>query len=141
MQSVQNIVQSVRAVARTIFILGVVLVVLGVLSIIMPMAAGLAAQAIIGFLVIAAGVCWITFAFHAHDWGSGLWETLVGLLAVITGVSMLRHPLVSLAALTLIVAAYFIASGVLKVALAFRIRMLKSWVWVLINGVISILLD
>jgi len=140
MNGIKNVVDSVRAAARTIFILGITLVILGVLSIIMPMVAGLAAQTIVGLLIIAAGVCWITFAFHAHDWGSGLWETLVGLLAVITGVMMLKHPLVGLSALTVVVASYFIATGVLKVIFAFRIRMLKSWVWILINGCISILL-
>src|SRR4029077_1199277 len=105
-----------------------------------PMAAGLAAQSVIGLLMIAAGICWVTFAFHAHDWGSGLWETLVGLLATITGVLMLAHPVVGLAALTLVVASYFIAIGVLKIVFSFRIRMLKSWVWVLINGIITVLL-
>jgi uncharacterized membrane protein HdeD (DUF308 family) len=140
MKSIENVVDSVRAAARTIFILGVVLVILGVLSIMMPWAAGLAAQTLVGLLFIAAGVAWITFAFHAHDWGSGIWESLVGMFAIVSGVIMVSHPLVGLAALTLVVASYFIATGILKIVFAFRIRMLKGWVWVLVNGIVSVLL-
>lgn len=140
MRAVQEIIEPVQTAARTIFVLGIILVILGILSILMPFASGLAAQAVIGLVMIAAGITWITFAFHAHSWGSGLWETLVGLLAVITGVLMVGNPLVSLEVLTLVLASYFIATGILKIAFAFQIRMLRSWGWVFFNGIISILL-
>jgi uncharacterized membrane protein HdeD (DUF308 family) len=140
MKVIENIVEPIRAAARTIFILGIVLVILGILSILAPLASGLAVQALIGVLMIAAGITWVTFSFHAHSWGSGLWEALVGVAAVVTGVLMLGHPLINLAILTLVLAAYFIATGILKIVFAFHLKPLKSWGWVLFNGIVAILL-
>jgi uncharacterized membrane protein HdeD (DUF308 family) len=100
----------------------------------------LAVQAVVGFVLIGAGITWTVFSFHARSWGSGLWEALVGVLAVICGVIMLAHPLVSLAILTLVLAAYFMAAGVLKIVFAFQHKPMPGWGWVLFNGVVSILL-
>ncbi len=136
----EDILEPIRSVSRTILILGIVLSVLGILSILLPWASGLAVQAILGVLVIAAGISWITFAFHAHGWGSGVWEGLVGVLAVITGVLMLGHPLVNLAVLTLILACFFIATGILKAVFAFHLRKLKGWAWILFDGIVSVIL-
>jgi uncharacterized membrane protein HdeD (DUF308 family) len=140
MRAIESVVEPIKTAARTIFILGIVLVILGILSILVPLATGLVVQAIVGLLVIAAGVCWITFGSHAHTWGSGLWEALVGVLAVITGVIMLTNPLANLAVLTLVLASYFIATGSLKIIFAFRLKMLQSWGWILFNGIVSVLL-
>lgn len=140
MKFIETVVEPIRAVARTVFTLGVVLVILGTLSLVAPWVTGLAVQAVVGLLMIAAGVMWVTFAFHAHSWGSGLWEALVGVLASITGVVMLAHPLANLAVLTLMVAAYFVSTGILRAIFAFKLKPLKSWGWVLFNGIVSIVL-
>ena len=140
MRAIANIVEPVRAASRTMATLGVILMALGVLSILAPLAAGLAVTTIIGLLMIAAGLTWVTFSFHAHSWGSGSWEALVGVLATIMGVVVLSHPLVDLAVLTLILAAYFFTTGILRSVFAFQFRKHKSWIWILLNGIVSIAL-
>jgi uncharacterized membrane protein HdeD (DUF308 family) len=140
MNATANVVNPIRTVARRSFILGIILAILGVLSILVPWASGLAIQAIVGVLMIAAGITWTTFAFQARTWGSGLWEGVTGVLAVIAGVLMLSHPLINLAVLTLILAGYFFATGILKVVFAFKIKGLKGWGWVLFNGITSVIL-
>ena len=140
MKSTENFVDALHAGARTIFVLGIVLMILGILAVLAPWAAGLAVQAVVGFVMIGAGITWTVFSFHAKSWGSGLWEALVGVLAVISGVIMLAHPLVSLAILTLVLAAYFTAAGVLKMIFAFQLKPMPGWGWVFFNGVVSILL-
>ena len=140
MKSIEHFVDALHAGARTILALGIVLVILGTLSILAPWVSGLVAQAVVGFVLIGAGITWTVFSFHARSWGSGLWEALVGVLAVICGVIMLAHPLVSLAIMTLVLAAYFTAAGVLKMVFAFQHKPMRGWGWVLFNGVVSILL-
>ncbi len=110
------------------------------LAIIAPRFAGLAVQLMIGWLIIFAGITWTLYASHARSWGSGLWEALVGILAVIGGVSIIARPVMSLEILTLILAVYFIATGVLKLALSFELRPTHGWGWTLCSGVISIFL-
>ena len=140
MKSIENFVDALHAGARTIFVLGIVLVILGILSVLAPWVSGLVAQAVVGFVLIGAGITWTVFSFHAKSWGSGLWEALVGVLTVISGVIMLAHPLVNLAILTLVLAAYFTAAGVLKIVFAFQHKPMRGWGWLLFNGIVSILL-
>jgi len=135
-----DFVDALHAGARTMLTLGIVLVILGILSIVTPWISGLVVQAVVGLIVIGAGVTWTVFSFHAKSWGSGLWEALVGILAVICGVIMLAHPLVNLAILTLVLAAYFTAVGILKMIFSFQLKPIPGWGWVLFNGVVSILL-
>jgi uncharacterized membrane protein HdeD (DUF308 family) len=137
---IDNAVNSVQTKARAILMMGIILVILGTLSLIAPWATGLAVQTAIGFLMLAAGITWTVFAFHAKSWDSGLWEALVGVLSVASGVVMLAHPIVSLSILTLVVAVYFISGGILKMVFAFQHSILPGRNWVIFNGIISILL-
>jgi len=126
--------------SRHLFVYGVLLVVLGVLAIMAPRISGIAVELMLGWLLILAGIAWTMYASHARSWGSGLWEALVGILAVIGGVIIIARPLVSLEILTWILAVYFIATGVLKLALAFELKPTHGWGWTLLNGAISVLL-
>lgn len=140
MKSLENALAALNAGARTILALGIVLVILGALSIMAPWASGLAVQAIVGLLMIGAGIVWTVLSFHAHSWGSGLWEALVGVMSVASGVIMLGHPLISLAVITLVLAAYFTAAGILKIVFAFQHKPMRGWGWVLFSGIMSVLL-
>jgi uncharacterized membrane protein HdeD (DUF308 family) len=138
--AIENAVNGVQSKARAILTLGIILVILGTLSVIAPWATGLAVQAAVGLLLVAAGITWTVFAFHAKSWDSGLWEALVGVLSVASGVVMLAHPVVSLSILTLVVAVYFVSGGILKMVFAFQHKILPGRNWVIFDGVVSILL-
>ena len=131
---------ALKARTRHLFAYGVVLVVLGMLAIMAPRISGIAVQFLLGWLLILAGITWTMYASHARSWGSGLWEALVGILAVIGGVIVIARPLASLEILTWILAVYFIATGVLKLALAFELRPTMGWGWTLFSGVVSVIL-
>jgi uncharacterized membrane protein HdeD (DUF308 family) len=53
---------------------------------------------------------------------------------------MLSQPVEALAALTLFLAAYFVASGVIQIVGAFGARPQAGWGWLLFGGIVSILL-
>jgi uncharacterized membrane protein HdeD (DUF308 family) len=131
---------AINAATRHLFAYGVILVILGMLAIIAPRVAGLAVQFMIGWLILFAGGTWTLYATQARTWGSGLWEALVGILAVIGGLSIIARPVMSLEVLTLVLAIYFIATGVLKLALSLELRPTHGWGWTLWSGVISIFL-
>jgi uncharacterized membrane protein HdeD (DUF308 family) len=130
----------IKAGTRRLFVYGVFLVVLGVLAIMAPRISGIAVQLMLGWLLVLAGIAWTMYASHARSWGSGLWEALVGILAVMGGVIIIARPLLSLEILTWMLAVYFIATGVLKLALAFELKPTRGWGWTLFNGVISVFL-
>jgi len=116
------------------------MIIAGVLSLILPFAAGLAVTAVIGATLLAGGVVQMLLAFKAGALGRGLMIFLLGLLAAVAGIYTLMQPVAALASLTLLLAAYFIATGVLAAIAAFQLRPSQGWGWMLANGIITILL-
>lgn len=78
--------------------------------------------------------------FPAGSWGMGVMAFLGGAFAVICGILVLFDPLRGLAALTLVLAIYFVIDGIQRIVLAFRLRPVDGWGWVLFGGLLSILL-
>ena len=117
---------------------GVALAVVGVLALIFPVAATFAVAVMVGWLLVLAGAVTIYDAFTVEGTGSFFGELLIGLLKLALGVYLLRHPDVSIVALTLLLAAVFMVDGAVQVALAFELRPIDGWVWVLLAGLVSI---
>jgi len=140
-QSLRNtLVEGLRENAGWAIGVGVVMIIAGVLSLVLPFAAGLAVTAVIGATLLAGGVVQMLLAFKAGAFGRGLMIFLLGLLAAVAGIYTLTQPVAALASLTLLLAAYFIATGVLAAIAAFQVRPSQGWGWMLANGIITILL-
>jgi uncharacterized membrane protein HdeD (DUF308 family) len=117
---------------------GVAMAVVGLLALLFPVAATLAVVVMVGWLLILAGAVTIWDAFTVEGTGPFFGELLIGLLKLAFGVYLLRHPDVSMVALTLLLAAVFMIDGAIQVALAFELRPLDGWVWMLVAGLIAI---
>lgn len=140
-QSLRNtLVEGLRENAGWAIGVGIVMIIAGVLSLILPFAAGLAVTAVIGATLLAGGVVQMLLAFKAGAFGRGLMIFLLGLLAAVAGIYTLMQPVAALASLTLLLAAYFIATGVLAAIAAFQVRPSQGWGWMLANGIITIVL-
>jgi uncharacterized membrane protein HdeD (DUF308 family) len=140
-QSLRNtLVEGLRENAGWAIGVGIVMIIAGVLSFILPFVAGLAVTAVIGATLLAGGVVQMLLAFKAGAFGRGLLIFLVGLLGAVAGSYALTQPLAALASLTLLLAAYFVATGVLAAMAAFQVRPSHGWGWMLANGIITILL-
>jgi len=136
----QNIPIAVGRSASTVSILwGVLLVILGVMAIGAPFLAAVAVNAVIAWLIIVAGIVHLVLAFHAHGAGSAIWRVLVGLAYLAFGGYMIVHPVLGVASLTLVLAALFVIEGVLNLMLYARMRRLHGSIWVLIDGIITLL--
>jgi len=72
--------------------------------------------------------------------GGILWELLVGILYVFVGCYLLFRPVAGLASLTLALAIYLFAEGVLELILSFRLRPMPSSGWLLFDGIITLIL-
>ena len=140
-QSLRNtLVEGLRENAGWAIGVGIVMIIAGVLSLVLPFAAGLAVTAVIGATLLAGGVVQMLLAFKAGAFGRGLMIFLLGLLGAVAGIYTLMQPVAALASLTLLLAAYFIATGVLAAIAAFQLRPSQGWGWMLANGIITILL-
>jgi uncharacterized membrane protein HdeD (DUF308 family) len=126
--------------AGLLIFLGILTVIFGVLAIAAPFITGVAVAIFVGSLLVLTGIAQLVHAFKARMWGIGFWGSVIGLLSIAAGVYMMIRPGVGLAALTLLLAIYFLVDGISEIIAAFRIKPDQGWGWVLFNGIIAVLL-
>lgn len=93
----------------------VLMIIAGMLAIAVPPAAGLAVNIVVAWLLVLSGVAHLVFGWHTRSAGSFLWELLVAILYVGVGGYLLSHPAAGLKTLTLALAIYLFAEGVLGI--------------------------
>jgi uncharacterized membrane protein HdeD (DUF308 family) len=120
-------------------ILGIVLIALGAAALGHSWLATLASIVTLGWLLIFSGLSEAATAFWARKWGGLFQHLLFGLLAVIAGILLLKNPAMSAAGLTLILAAFFLVRGILRVIGAFTLRY-PNWQWAVFDGALTTVL-
>jgi uncharacterized membrane protein HdeD (DUF308 family) len=112
----------------------------GVLAIVVPLVAGIAVTIFFGWLLVFAGLAHLAFGWQTRSTGEVLWELLVGVVYILVGGYLLFSPAVGLVSLTLGLAIYLFAEGVLEFILAFRLRPTPGFGWLFVDGIITLIL-
>jgi uncharacterized membrane protein HdeD (DUF308 family) len=120
--------------------LSVLLIIAGLFAILVPPISGLAVTLIFAWAMIVSGITHFVFAFKTHTTGGVIWEVLVGAVYLVTGVYLLMHPLDALIVLTLVLACYLFFEGIVEIIQFFQLRPRHGVVWVLIDGIITLIL-
>ena len=118
--------------------LGIVLVLAGIAAIAFPFLSTIAAKVALGWIFLVTGLFMIVHAFSAGGWRGFLLNLLLGVLYVIAGGWLAFFPFTGIITLTLLLAALFVAEGVLVVSMAFRVRPLEGWGWLLLSGRVAV---
>jgi uncharacterized membrane protein HdeD (DUF308 family) len=125
---------------RTWFIIfGILLIALGVLAIAFPFATTIAAKVFLGWLFLIGGIVQIIHAFSTRGWSEFFLDLLMGILYLVAGGWLAFFPLTGIVTLTIFLAAMFVVQGVIEIAMAFRIRPLDGWGWMLVAGIVAVL--
>ena len=133
-------VDLVRHASTGSVVWGVLLIVFGMVAIGSPLAAALAVNVVVAWLIALAGGVHLLLAFRAHGAGSVIWKALVGIAYLCFGIYMIVHPLLGVASLTLLLASLFLVEGILNIVLFFKMRPVHGSTWVLVDGIITLLL-
>jgi uncharacterized membrane protein HdeD (DUF308 family) len=120
-------------------VLGIALIVLGTLALGAPILVSLASVFWIGCMLLAAAVIELISAFQVRNWGGLFLDLAAAVLYGFAGLFLIRHKLTGLVAITLMLAAYFLASGVFRIAAAIAAP-LPHRVWVGLSGLIGVIL-
>jgi len=120
--------------------LSVLMIVAGVLAIASPLAAGIAVNLLIAWLLIFSGCAHLVFAWYTRDAGGFLWELLLGILYICTGAYLLMHPLAGLMSLTIALAIYLFLKSILEFVLGFTLRPLPGTGWLFFDGIVTLIL-
>lgn len=120
--------------------MGIVLIVVGVLAILLPLIAGVAITAILGWLLLIAGVAHLLFGWGSRAAGSWLWQAVIGIVYLLVGFYLIFHPARGLVTLTLLLAIYLVVIGIFALFMYFRLRRTHRANWFLWDGLIALLL-
>jgi uncharacterized membrane protein HdeD (DUF308 family) len=129
-----------RAKSGWIIALGVVYLIAGFIALGSVMMATVASVLIVGVMMIIAGVAEVFSAFQIKSWGKFLLWVLLGALYIVAGFVTFENPLLAAVLLTLILGASLVASGIMRIILAFSMKRETPWIWVALSGVITVLL-
>jgi uncharacterized membrane protein HdeD (DUF308 family) len=133
-------VAPLRAKWGWIVALGVVYLVAGLIALGSVMAATAATVLVVGIMMIVAGVFEVINAFQVKTWGRFIFWLLLGVLYIVAGFVAWDNPFLTAIWLTLILGAALVASGLVRIFLAFNMKHGSPWVWVVISGLITLLL-
>ena len=122
------------------FALGVLLLIFGFLMIIFPVAGTFTIELLFGILLLLGGLVQLALAFRTRGWGGFLYVLLIGILYVVAGLLLLGFPVSGVLTLTLLLGAFLLVEGILKMAMAFRLKPEFEWEWLLFGGIIAVLL-
>ena len=132
--------QKAQKNARALTMLGWVEVAAGILAILGPLVTGLAVAVVVGLMLLVGGGVRLVESFRADSFGAGALAFLWGLLLLVTGFHFVTQPGIGLASLTWVVALVLFGDGVMRVILAFHMKPVGGWGWMMAGGVLSVVL-
>jgi uncharacterized membrane protein HdeD (DUF308 family) len=122
-----------------ILMLGIAMIVLGTLAIMASFVATLTITITFGILLAVAGVVQIATSLWVGQWRGFLLQLLLGILYLIAGCVMIKHPLRAAAGITIILAVAYMVGGLMRIAFAVT-HHTTGRAWILVNGIITLVL-
>ncbi len=119
---------------------GVLFIILGVLALGNQLFATIASVYFLAFILLSGGIIQIIEAFHMRVVNRALYFGIAGLLYAIAGVIIYFQPLVTSVVLTMLLAAVFIAAGIVKIWDGIKFRKMMGSSWVIFSGVLTLVL-
>ncbi len=119
-------------------IAGFLLLIAGLFGIFLPEITSITISLFIGWLLIISGVISGYHVMKSYNtkWIAWFKPTILEII----GLLILLYPLTGIAAVGLLLIIYFLFDGFAGFMFGLEFRPLKGWIWMMINGLISILL-
>jgi uncharacterized membrane protein HdeD (DUF308 family) len=132
-------IEPLRAKWGWIVALGAIYVIVGIIALGSVVAATAASVFVVGIMMVIAGVVEVINAFQVKTWGKFLFWVALGILYIIAGFVAFENPLLTAVVLTLLLGAALVASGIMRIILAFSMTQGTPWIWVVLSGVVTLL--
>jgi len=119
--------------------LGILLMLLGAVCIIGDVTATFATVLFFGWLLLISGIVALVQAFSTRNWSGFFLHLLSALFRGFTGYLLVRYPLAGAASLTLILASFFVVTGIFRAIAAGTLKF-PRWGWAVFSGIVSVVL-
>ncbi len=134
--------QDVASVSRlptwSTLLLGIVLALGGLVVLGDVVLATVISAIVFGIALVISGAFEIFYAVWAGGWRGFIWHTLLGISYIVFGCALISQPAVGSLAVTWIIGAVLLVSGVIRAALSFRQAGTGSWM-VFMSGLFGFL--
>lgn len=120
--------------------LGILLILLGIGAWFVPIATTLGVTVILGVILIVGGALHAIHAFFTGKFGTFIWQFLLGIVYVIAGIFLLNAPVRGSVFLTIVLAAFLLVVGIVRMVQGISQPMMQDRGWVITAGVLDILL-
>src|SRR5712672_850876 len=101
---------------------------LGLLRLVAFVLVTVATVLVVGIMMLIAGVAEVINAFQIKTWGNVLLWLLLSVLYIIAGFVTFENPLLTAALLTLLLGVSLVASGIMRIVLAFSMKEGARWI-------------
>jgi len=125
---------------KTWVVMGVLAFIFGLLALGNTAVTSLAITIVLGVLFAIMGAVQIWAGFFAAPKDSRLFSILWGLLSLLIGISFIANPVEGTLSLTMVVTAFLLASGVLRLVMAWQMRSTPFFWSVLFSGAVTVFL-
>jgi uncharacterized membrane protein HdeD (DUF308 family) len=123
-----------------LMVLGVLSVIAGFIAIGSPLMTGAFVTSVIGAMLLLNGILELVHAFSADGWKAGSFAFLGGALAIVAGGMIMAQPVIGAAIIGMMLIIFFFADGITRTILAFKLKPVPGWGWVLAGGLASLIL-
>jgi uncharacterized membrane protein HdeD (DUF308 family) len=138
--NIGSVAPVIKKVSPWLIVWSTVTFICGILAIILPLTISFGIALIIGSLILAAGIGHLFYAFQTRSVDGFLWQILLSTLYVIAAICLLANPLLSVLSLSLFLAIFLLLEGIVEFALYFRVRRFRHSVWLLLDGIGTLIL-
>ena len=121
---------------------GIILMVLGAAAIILPQIASLAAAIVLGWLLLIGGGIGLATTIMARSAPGFWWALASSIVSLAAGALLIGWPVRGVFSLTLILAAFLFADGLIMImyGIDHRRQLSQRWGWLTVNGMLDLLL-
>ena len=118
----------------------IVLIIIGVVALALPAVTSFAVARILAWVLFFDGIIQIFYAFKSQGIGRLVWKMLIAVLYILGGLYLLANPLVKVAALTLMLAIFFIIEGMIDLFTYLSSVMDEGSHWLLVHSIVTVFL-
>ena len=121
---------------------GIILMILGAAAIILPQIASLAVAMVLGWLLLIGGGIGLVTTIMARSAPGFWWALASSIIGLVAGALLIGWPIRGVISLTLVLAAFLAADGLIMIMYGFdhRRQLSQRWGWLVVNGVLDLLL-
>ncbi|MGZ8160364.1 MAG: HdeD family acid-resistance protein [Methylobacter sp.] len=139
MQHIQQQMQAYLQMHWRLFLAeGVFFVFLGLCAIVVPQFFTVAIVVFLGWILLFGGIVHVGRAFMFANMPGFGWWLFMGILQVIAGYLFITRPVAGALTLTMLMTVFFALEGVAKISLAFMMRPLANWGFIMFSGVTAL---